>query len=185
MYIIIMYMHTVILSAVTTCGTFHDIHSALFCSVLPHLYDYCTVHTYIFRLCRNRLWLRLEQSVCCVSLYSAPCCLHLSGPGDLGQVLRVLHDAGLAAKWRAIGQTLTVSNDDLAGFNTRFNGDPSLCLLQVVASWLCGQMRHPDPPSWWRLVRAVADPQGGDTVHGGKRIAAMFRGVCVCGVHWH
>ena len=112
-----------------------------------------------------------------------PCCLHLSGPGDLGQVLRVLHDAGLAEKWRAIGQTLTVSDANLAGFDTRFNGDPSLCLLQVVASWLCGQMRHPDPPSWWRLIRAVADPQGGDTVHGGKRIAAMFKGVCMCGVH--
>ena len=117
--------------------------------------------------------------------HSTPCYIHLSGLGDLGQVLRVLHDAGLAEKWRAIGQTLTVSDADLADFNTQFGCDSSFCLLQMVALWLCGQKRLPDPPSWWRLVRAVADPQGGDTVHGGKRIAAMFRGVSVCGIRWH
>ena len=95
-------------------------------------------------------------------------------------MLRVLHDAGLAAKWRAIGQTLTVSDDDLAGFEVRFSGDPSLCLLQVVASWLRGETRLSNPPSWWLLVWAVADPQGGGTVHGGKRMAAMLRGVSGC-----
>ena len=105
---------------------------------------------------------------------------HLSEPGDLGQVLRVLHDAGLAAKWRAIGQTLTVSDADLTAFDSRFSGDSSLCLLQVVASWLRGQKRFLDPPSWWRLVWAVADPQGGGTVHGGNRIAAMLRGMSGC-----
>ena len=106
------------------------------------------------------------------------CCVYVSGPSDLGQVLRVLHDAGLAAKWRAIGQTLTVSDADLSDFEARFSGDSSLCLLQVVASWLRGQKRHPDPPSWCRLVWAVADPHGGATVYGGKRIAATFKGVC-------
>ena len=95
-------------------------------------------------------------------------------------MLRVLHDAGLAARWRAIGQTLTVSDDDLAGFDARFSGDPSLCLLQVVDSWLHGETRLPDPPSWWLLVWAVADPQGGGTVNEGMRIAAMFKGVYVC-----
>ena len=111
---------------------------------------------------------------------SLPMLFHLSEPGDLGQVLKILHDAGLAAKWRAIGQTLTVSDANLAGFDARFSGDPSLCLLQVVASWLHGQKRLPNPPSWWMLVWAVADPQGGGTVHGGKRMAAMLRGVSGC-----
>ena len=53
---------------------------------------------------------------------------------DLQYVLRVLHDAGLAAKWRAIGQILTISDGDLDGFDTKFKGDPDLCLLQVVAA---------------------------------------------------
>ena len=119
------------------------------------------------------------MDVTCAELLLLMLC-HLSEPGDLGQVLRVLHDAGLAAKWRAIGKTLTVSDADLAGFDARFSGDPSLCLLHMVTSWLRGQKRLLDPPSWRRLVWAVADPQGGGTVHGGKRIAAMLRGVSGC-----
>ena len=95
-------------------------------------------------------------------------------------MLRVLHGAGLVVKWRAIGQTLTVSDADLAGFDARFSGDPSLCLLQMVASWLRGQKRHPDPPSWCRLIWAVADPLGGGKHHEGLKIAASFKGVCGC-----
>ena len=107
--------------------------------------------------------------------------VHLSGIDDLGQVLRVLHDAGLDAKWRAIGQILTVSDANLVGFDARFSGDPSLCLLHVVATWLCGQKIFPSPPLRWRLVYAVADPQGGGTVLKGMEIAATFKGVlCVC-----
>ena len=95
-------------------------------------------------------------------------------------MLRVLHGAGLVAKWRAIGQTLTVSDADLAGFDARFSGDPSLCLLRMVASWLRGQKRHLEPPSWCRLVWAVADPQGGGKRHEGLKIAASIKGVCEC-----
>ena len=96
---------------------------------------------------------------------------------DLGYVLRVLHDAGLVSKWRAIGQILTVSDANLADLSTNFNSDSSLCLLHVVASWLRGQKRLPDPPSWQRVVWAVADPLGGGKVHEGLRLAAYFKGM--------
>ena len=91
---------------------------------------------------------------------------------DLGSVLRVLHDAKLTSKWREIGQTLTVSDGDLDSFR----GDDSLCLLLMVATWLQGQKRDPDPPSWKMLVSAIADPHGGGKAREGSRIAAMFKG---------
>ena len=99
--------------------------------------------------------------------------VNLAEMRDLGYVLRVLHNAKLAPKWRPIGQTLTVSDGDLDSFS----GDDGSCLLQMVVTWLQGQKRLSDAPSWWRLVGAVADPHGGDKAHEGLRIAAMFRGV--------
>ena len=110
-------------------------------------------------------------------------CIHVCnwiGADDLEHVLRVLHDADLAAKWRAIGQTLTISDGDLDGFDTRFKGDPDLCLLQVVATWLRGQTRLQDRPSWRRVVWVIADPSGGDQPRAGYEVAKKLRGVCIC-----
>ena len=112
--------------------------------------------------------------------------LIFSGIGDLGFVLRVLHDAGLAIKWQAVGQTLTVPDDDLDGFSTRFRGDPKLCLLHTMAAWLNGRKRLADPPSWWRVVWAIADPLGGDKPRVAASIAAKFRGqLCSASMHLH
>ena len=91
-------------------------------------------------------------------------------------MLRVIHDAGLDHRWLHIAQTLTVLSNDLTGFERRFHGDPSLCLLHAMAAWLRGQKRLSDPPSWWRLVRAVADPRGGGNRRQAMKIAANFRG---------
>ena len=95
---------------------------------------------------------------------------------DLQYVLRVLHDAGLAAKWRAIGQILTISDGDLDGFDTKFKGDPDLCLLQLVAAWLRGQAGPQDCPSWWRVVSVIADPSGGDLPRAGYEVAKKLKG---------
>ena len=102
--------------------------------------------------------------------------LTFTGIGDLGCVLRVLHDAGLAGKWQALGQTLTVSDDSLDGFSTRFRGDSNLCLLHTMAAWLNGRKRLRDPPSWWRVIWAIADPMGGDKPRVARNIAGKFRG---------
>ena len=102
--------------------------------------------------------------------------VNCTGQEDLQYVLRVLHDAGLAAKWRAIGQTLTISDGDLDGFDIKFKGDPDLCLLQVVATWLRGQTRLQYRPSWRRVVSVIADPSGGDRPRAGYEVAKKLEG---------
>ena len=87
---------------------------------------------------------------------------------DLGYVLRVLHDADMEAKWKEIGQVLRVRDlNDI----TADSG-----LLQVVASWLKRYTRLSDPPSWWRVVWAVADQQGGDSSQSARSIAKKYKG---------
>ena len=92
-------------------------------------------------------------------------------------MLRVLHDVGLAAKWRAIGQTLTICDGALDGFDIKFKGDPDLCLLQVVATWLRGQTRLQDCPSWQTMVSVIADPSGGDLPRAGYEVAKKLKGL--------
>ena len=89
-------------------------------------------------------------------------------------MLRVIHDVGLDDRWLQIGQTLTVHG--LTGFERRFRDDQSLCLLHAMVAWLKEQKRLSDPPSWWRLVWAVADPLGGDNRRQAQKIAANFKG---------
>ena len=99
-----------------------------------------------------------------------------SGIDDLGCVVRVFHDAGLAAKWQSIGQTLTVPDSQLESISTQFNNDMSLCLLHCMAAWLRGQKELADLPSWWRVVWVIADPLGGDKAELAYRVAAHFDG---------
>lgn len=94
---------------------------------------------------------------------------------DLGYVVRVFHEEDLEANWQSIGQTLQVTyskqpNDD----------DAKCCLLHILANWLKGQttLNHP-PPSWKGVVWVIADPDGGGTVPGARRVAARFRGIFV------
>ena len=98
-----------------------------------------------------------------------------AGIDDLGYVLRVLHNVGLVARWKQIGQTLQVDEGSLQAIR----GDPSDCLLQVVALWLNGQTRLPDhgEPSWWRVVWVVADEQGGNKLRPARMsIARKYKG---------
>ena len=91
---------------------------------------------------------------------------------DLANVLIVLSDAELTSKWKNIGQALKVTNDHL----NCISGEHSLCLIQVVVAWLQRLSRHPEAPSWWSLVQAVAEPNGGDTLPKAQRIADMLEG---------
>lgn len=95
---------------------------------------------------------------------------------DLGYVLRVLYDAGMVPVWLAIGQTLTVPDSELNIINFKFKGYPKLCLLHMIVAWLRGNSKLEEPPSWWRLVWAIADRHGGDNPLKAKYIAAKFKG---------
>lgn len=106
-----------------------------------------------------------------LSQFSILCIHAMSEMSDLGYVLRILHEKGLLASWKQIGQTLKV---DVSAIH----GDPSLCLLQVVAAWLRGETRLEDPPSWWRVVWAVADKLGGNKYRQAREIALRYKGVC-------
>ena len=92
---------------------------------------------------------------------------------DLADILKVLHDAKLVPKWKDIGQTLRISDEDL---DTFIDDDTSFSLLRMVVSWLEGNSSLRDDPSWWRLMWAVADPHGGDKPREGMRIATMIKG---------
>ena len=96
--------------------------------------------------------------------------------GDPDFVLRVLLVAELAGLWQAVGQTLTILDSDLNSVNKQFRGDSNLCLLHTMAAWLNGRKRLADPPSWWRVVWAIADPLGGDMPRVAASIAAKFKG---------
>ena len=105
--------------------------------------------------------------------------MNCTGIDDLQYVLRILHDKKLVAKWRAIGQTLTVTDDDLDRFKAEFKNDPDLCLLQVMAAWLQGQARRREDPSWSRVVWMIADERGGDKRRAGLEVAMKLKGVHV------
>ena len=84
-----------------------------------------------------------------------------AGIDDLPYVLKAVHH--LASKWEAIGITLRVAN--LSNISMKFSGDPLKCLTAMLADWLKRQYdreREREPPSWKKLVNAVADPSGGN-----------------------
>ena len=92
--------------------------------------------------------------------------------------MRVIHDAGVATKWQSIGQTLTVHNDTLNSIKEEFERRANFCLLHCIAAWLKGQKMETDPPSWSKVVQAIADPLGGDNALAACRVAAKVDGEC-------
>ena len=102
--------------------------------------------------------------------------LFTSETDDLGCVVRVLHDAGVAVKWQSIGQTLTVHNDKLESIQKEFVHKTNFCLLHCIAAWLKGQKMETDSPSWSKVVQVIADPLGGDNPREACRVAAKVDG---------
>ena len=93
-------------------------------------------------------------------------------------MLRIIHEGGLAGSWLQLGQALTVN--DINDLQALYQDDPSRGLLETMATWLRGNKQLPDPPSWARLIWAIAHPDGGDKKIEGKRAAKRFKGTLAC-----
>ena len=81
-------------------------------------------------------------------------------------------------KWRSIGLTLGVKAKYLDEVSAAFQGDPRKCLEAVVNAWLRGEYmsENSDPPSWRKIVWALADSAGADNPRYAAYIATDYKG---------
>ena len=83
----------------------------------------------------------------------------------------------VAANWRNIGIALRLKVDVLESIETRFNGDPHVCLSHMVTEWLKRNfdvMRFGEP-TWQKLVKAVGHPAGGANTALAREIATKHK----------
>ena len=68
------------------------------------------------------------------------------------------------AKWRNLCLILGISDDDLSAIKKEQSDDSDDCLLEGLTRWLKGgyDTEKHGPPTWRRLVDAVANSAGGD-----------------------
>ena len=69
----------------------------------------------------------------------------------------------VAANWRSIGIAIRLKLDVLESIETRFKGDPHVCLSHMVTEWLKRNydVKKFGEPTWQKLVEAVGHPAGG------------------------
>ena len=68
----------------------------------------------------------------------------------------------IRAKWELLGIQLGIDNGTIAAIKLENGGDPTLCLKDVLSTWLnenYDTQRH-EHPSWRRLCKAIASPAG-------------------------
>ena len=69
----------------------------------------------------------------------------------------------IRAKWELVGIQLGVHPDTIGAIKSNNRGDPTLCLKDVLITWLkkYDTQRH-EYPSWRRLCIAIASPAGAE-----------------------
>ena len=79
---------------------------------------------------------------------------------DLFDILEEV--GGLAASWRNMCLALRVPDADTIG--NKWRDDPKDCLREILKQWLkkCYDTQKHGPPTWRKLVEAVANDYGGD-----------------------
>ena len=83
----------------------------------------------------------------------------------------------VAANWRSIGIALRLKLDVLESIETRFKGDPNVCLLHMVTEWLKRNfdVKKFGEPTWQKLVKAVGHPAGGANTALAQEIAGRHK----------
>ena len=82
------------------------------------------------------------------------------------------------AKWRNLCLILGGSDDDLSAIEQKRSDDPDACLCEGLSRWLKGgnNTEKHGPPTWRRLVDAVANSAGGDDHALALDIAVKYKG---------
>ena len=83
----------------------------------------------------------------------------------------------VAANWRNIGIALRLKVDVLENIDTKFKGDPDVCLSHMVTEWLKKNYNWEKfgEPTWQRLVKAVDHPAGGANTALASKIASRHK----------
>ena len=83
----------------------------------------------------------------------------------------------VAANWWNIGIALRLKVDVLENIDTKFKGDPDMCLSHMVTEWLKKNYNWKKfgEPTWQRLVKAVNHPAGGANTALANKIASRHK----------
>ncbi len=94
-------------------------------------------------------------------------------------LLNILEEVGgLAARWRNMCLVLRVPDADTIG--NKWRDDPKDCLREILKQWLrmCYNTQKHGPPTWQKLVEAVANDNGGDNPALAETIAWKHQTEC-------
>ena len=77
----------------------------------------------------------------------------------------------LTFKWYNIGIGFGISTSKLEEFRSKHRGDPDRCLTCILAEWIINCNPKYAPPTWRKLVIAVASRVGGDNPALARKVA--------------
>ena len=83
----------------------------------------------------------------------------------------------IQAKWELLGSQLGIKDGKIAAIKLRNGGDPTLCLKDMLGTWLKGShntQRH-EYSSWRRLCKAIASPAGAENRSLANDIAELHK----------
>ena len=84
-----------------------------------------------------------------------------------------IHHSLPPSKFHSLGMVLHLPRRDIDGIARNYPHDATAALYEVVKLWLEQRynVRRHGPPTWRRLVEAVAHPGGGGNIQLARRIA--------------
>ena len=117
--------------------------------------------------------------MCCFPLYLLK---HINaGIDDLFNVMSEL--LPVLSKWKHIGLALGLDHSELKMIERENRDNLQDCLTEVLTLWLNKAYNTEifGEPSWELLVRAVANPAGGNNSALAEEIVMNCRGICMSG----
>ena len=83
----------------------------------------------------------------------------------------------IRAKWELIGIQLGIDNGTIAAIKLENRGDSTLCLKEVLSTWLNENYttQQNEYPSWRRLCKAIASPAGAENQSLADDIAELHK----------
>ena len=82
----------------------------------------------------------------------------------------------MAGTWRKIARSLRLSSSTTQLISSQCTNDPEECLFNTLDRWLKGMYNTEKygKPSWYMLVKAVANPAGGANISLAESIAQKY-----------
>lgn len=96
----------------------------------------------------------------------------LAGVKDLPYVRTAL--IHVSAQWYNIGVHFGLGVDLLNVIKKNNRGDCDRCLTAMVAEWLKSNSPQNDPPTWKKVVLAIASRVGGDNPREAEKVAKDY-----------